>query len=269
MINGPEPDAGPFGPPPLGPPTFDADTGQQSQPWPPGHLSQADRAVNLPPPTGSPWGSPIPPQGAVPTGPPASRERPWWGLGDVLLSLPFIAIMTVIASVAWAVVGALTGSFDLEGFASGDAADLPPSLFAASLVGQQLGQGAWPWIVSKWKGRGMRPDWGWSCEWRDLLIGPATGVAALVLAVAVGALIAIAVGSADEVSNTGFLDDAEGTVAYWVLIGGSGLRCATHRGAAVPRSDPASDREAGWRRRRRHRLDHRLHHSPLHLGVAE
>ncbi|MEZ5229576.1 MAG: CPBP family intramembrane glutamic endopeptidase [Acidimicrobiales bacterium] len=94
----------------------------------------------------------------------------------------------------------------------------PASLFAASLVGQQLGQGVAVDRVQV-EGLRMRLDWGWAFEWRDLWIGPLTGLAALVLAVVVGALASTLVGG-DEVSNTSFLDDAEGTLSYWVLIAG-------------------------------------------------
>ncbi|MEZ5377031.1 MAG: type II CAAX endopeptidase family protein [Acidimicrobiales bacterium] len=201
---GPPSHDGPFGPPPLGPPSF-----EQAQP--------TGAVPAMPPPTGAPWGSPPPPPGAF--GPPPSRQRPWWGLGDVLLALPVIILTTIVATVVWAIVAAISGTLDLGGLASGDDTELPASLFAASLVGQQLGQGVWPWIVSKWKGRGMRLDWGWAFEWRDLWIGPLTGLAALVLAVVVGALASTLVGG-DEVSNTSFLDDAEGTLSYWVLIAG-------------------------------------------------
>ncbi len=127
-------------------------------------------------------------------------------------------VSTVVCTIVWAVGAALAGSLDIEALANGE--DVPASLFAASLVGQQVGQGVWPWIVSKWKGRGMALDWGWSFAWRDLWIGPVTALAALVLALVMGSLIAELVGISDEVSNTAFLDDAEGTWSYWVLIFG-------------------------------------------------
>ncbi len=144
--------------------------------------------------------------------------RPWWGLGDVLLAVPFIVLATVVASIVAVAIGALTGSLDLDDLTSGDGATLPSSMFAASLVGQQLGQGIWPWIVTKWKGRSMALDWGWQFKPIDLLIGPGTAILALVLALSAGALISELVGVTEEVSNTGFLDDAEGTLSYWILI---------------------------------------------------
>lgn len=182
----------PFGPPPTGPPTL------------------------------APDGAPPPPSTlAGPTPAPAGgRVRPWWGLGDALLSLPFILFSTIVASAIGGVLAIASGSLDLDDLASSDTAALPASLLAASLVGQQLGQAVWPWIVSRWKGRGMASDWGWAFRPVDLLIGPAAALVAIVLAVTLGALIAEVVGVEEQVSNTGFLDDAEGTLAYWILIFG-------------------------------------------------
>ncbi len=200
----------PFGPPPVGPPPL----GGGPPPSPPGHPP-------LPPPSGMPWGAP----GSAPFTPDGrgstpGRRRPWWGLGDVLLALPFIAVTTVAATIVGGAVAVASGSLDLDTLTSEEAAVVPSSVFAASLVGQQLGQGIWPWIVSKWKGRGMALDWGWEFKPRDLLIGPLTAVAALALALVAGGIIAQLVGITDEVSNTEFLGDAEGTLAYWILIFG-------------------------------------------------
>lgn len=182
----------PFGPPPLGPPAFGPD-------------------------------GTIPPPPPLPGSPPAAtgaRVRPWWGLGDALLALPFILVMTTVAAAIGGVVAITTGALELDDLAAGDSAVLPASLLAASLLGQQLGQALWPWIVSKWKGRGMALDWGWAFRPIDLLIGPAAALVAVVLAVTIGAVIAELVGIEEQVSNTGFLDDAEGTLAYWILIFG-------------------------------------------------
>ncbi len=164
-------------------------------------------------------GQPNPPApGPVPRR--GGNVRPWWGLGDAVLCVPFIVVATLVCTVVGGMVAVLGGSLDLDRLGSGDSGELPASIFAASLVGQQLGQGLWPWIVSKWKGRGMALDWGWAFEWSDLWIGTLTAIAAVALAATMGTLIAQLVGISDQVSNTEFLTDAEGTLSYWILIFG-------------------------------------------------
>ncbi len=177
--------------------------------------------------TGEIW-YPAPPPPAPDRGGPASpapvgrstgeRIRPWWGLGDALAAVPVIVLASSLLAIASLIIGVAVGAFDLDTVLDEETVAIPAGVIAAGLVGQQLAQGLWPWLVSRRKGRGMASDWGWAIRPIDFAIGPAAAFVALVLAAVVGTTIAQLVGVEQGVDNTQFVRDADGTIAYWVLI---------------------------------------------------
>jgi uncharacterized protein len=143
-----------------------------------------------------------------------SGPEPRWGLGDVVLGIPFI-----LAAVALVVAG-----IGLFGVFVDDSASLGPAetgglALVVGLVVQQAATLAWPIIVSRWKGFGVRLDFGAFGLGMDVLYGMAAGVVLVALSAAVALAMAALVGLDDlaESSNTGFLDDVSG-VAQLVLI---------------------------------------------------
>ena len=168
-----------------------------------------DALAALPPPTGDP----LP---AMP--PPARHERPWWGIGDILLGVPLIVMVSVIGTIVGVAFIGLDG---LQTFIEdGEDAVIPPALMVCSLLGQQIGQGAWPIIVSKWKGLGPVADWGLRIKPIDPLIGIGVAFMAMGAAAVVSAIVAAIVGLTDEsqADNTQLLRDAEGTPWIYVLV---------------------------------------------------
>jgi membrane protease YdiL (CAAX protease family) len=155
-----------------------------------------------------------------PAGPPAhvgqGHQRPWWGFGDVLLGIPFFFAFVLVGTL----IGLLFTSLDdlVEVAESGDTTALPLGLLGMSLIFQQVGQGIWPFVVSKWKGLGAVTDWRLRFEPIDLALG--LGVAFIGLAAAgfVGWATSELVGLTDEASadNTQFLRDAEDSP--WLIL---------------------------------------------------
>ena len=133
-----------------------------------------------------------------------------------MLSLPFIIFV--------AIIGMLVGLPFLDGDQFSAMADgsgeIPVALMATSLIGQQLGQGLWPFVVSKWKGLGAVKDWRLSIKPVDPLIGIGTAIIAVGLAAVTSTIVSRLVDLADEsdADNTQFLRDAEGTPWIWVLV---------------------------------------------------
>ncbi len=226
------PNHGPFGPPPTGPPLV----GQPAPPVPPaGPVQGSPPSVPSGPPSTSPRVGPpgqftpgvapvVPQPGVQPGVYPASvgavdrsDRRPWWGMGDIVLGLPFI-IMLAIAGTLFGLV--FTSIAQLESFADGTSGELPLALLATGLIGQQFGQGVWPLIVSKWKGLGSTIDWRLRFDAADLWIGPLTGFSMLIVAGLAGLGITELVNLEDEAAadNTAFLTDAEGTPWLYVFI---------------------------------------------------
>lgn len=145
------------------------------------------------------------------------KARPWWGMGDIALGLPFIFAFAVIGMVV-----SLPFVFgdELTELAEGETENLPVAVLALSLVGQQLGQGLWPFVVSWWKGLGPVADWRLQFKPVDVGIGLGTAVIAIGSAAAASALVSSLVDLADdsEADNTQFLRDAEGTPWLYLLL---------------------------------------------------
>ncbi len=158
----------------------------------------------------------------APAGPPAQRryrpQRPWWGFGDVLLGVPFFLAMSIVGFVVGLAVTGGDGLIDMA--TSGDAALLPLGILAFSLLFQQLGQGIWPFIVSRWKGLGPVSDWRLAIHARDIGIGLGVAVLGFAAAGLAGMATSSLVGLTDEAAadNTQFLRQAEGTPWLWLIL---------------------------------------------------
>lgn len=158
----------------------------------------------------------------APSGPPAPAryrpERPWWGFGDVMLGVPFFLGLSIVGFVIGLAATGVDGFLDMA--QSGDVTTLPLGILAFSLLFQQLGQGLWPFIVSRWKGLGPVSDWRLAAGWRDLGIGFGVAVAGLGAAGLAGMVTSNLVGLTDEAAadNTQFLREAEGTPWLAVIL---------------------------------------------------
>lgn len=164
-----------------------------------------------PPPVAPPLMDGVPPRWAK-----RVRTRPWWGLGDVALGVPFFILASLLGGfIALPFVG-----FDASATETGDLA-LP--VLVTSLMAQQLAQGVWPFLVSKWKGRGPVKDWRLAFAWFDPFIGLGIAILAVVSAAIVSEFAARAVGLVDdaEADNTQFLKNAEGSPWLYVLLFGA------------------------------------------------
>lgn len=141
-------------------------------------------------------------------------RRPWWGLGDVLLSVPVVIAFSIVGAILGGIVSSLSGDggIDLE-----DAGETSLAFLALAGLGQQAGQTVWPWVVSKWKGRGMALDWRWTFKPIDIAIGLGVAVAAQIAAGLVGVGVSILVGLEDNstAENTQFLTDSKGSL--WII----------------------------------------------------
>ncbi len=179
----------------------------------------SDETWSPPAPDASPAPGPAPyPMVPDPPGQGYSRRvRPWWGLGDVILSIPVILVLATVGSVLGA---PFLSPEDRSALLHGRLTTTPAPLIAASLVAQQLSQGAWPFLVSKWKGLGPVRDWRLAIKPIDPLIGLGTALVAFALSALAGGLVSHLVHLANEsdADNTQFLVDAKGTPWLWVLL---------------------------------------------------
>ncbi len=137
-------------------------------------------------------------------------------MGDILLSLPFILIVSLVGTFIGAV---FTSGDEFEAMVNGG--EVPVAMLATGLVGQQFSQGFWPIIVSKWKGLGSARDWKLKFSAPDVGIGVLAGVVMLIVAglAAYVAELIVGLDDASAADNTQFIDDARGTPWLWVLIG--------------------------------------------------
>ncbi len=125
-------------------------------------------------------------------------------MGDVALGLPVMLGVAMLFT-----IGALV--------AFGE--DNEPALLAIGAAGQFGATLAWPWIVTRWKGRrSLRLDFRFEFRWIDLAIGLGLAVAMLI----VGTLVALGVSRAlgidtDEGSNTALLEDNEHSPWIWLI----------------------------------------------------
>ncbi len=182
----------------------------------PTHPGQIHPALDRPVPVGPPPNSP--PIRTIER----TFERPVrWGLADVVLGGVFVLSVSMLAGI----VGLLVALASSDSADPGDAPDVQieallatPAVLAIGLVSQQLAQAGWPWIVSRWKGRGLARDFGVTFRWSDLWIGPVCGLFLLVAASATGDIAARLVGleHAGEASNTGIV--TAGGASAWSIV---------------------------------------------------
>ena len=163
-------------------------------------------------------GSPSPPPPPPPRSmgaPEAPQDRPWWGPIDVLLAIPFV----LVCGIAGVLIATMVSS--IAGHDLGDDLDLPAYGLFIAVLGQQIGQGVWPVIVTRWKGLGLASDWGFVTDLglnkmripRDIAWGLGIAVLCLIGATVATEGMAALVGLSDpaEASNTSIISDNEGS----------------------------------------------------------
>jgi membrane protease YdiL (CAAX protease family) len=161
-----------------------------------------------PPPPPAPPAPPAPPLPRLgPTLPPPPAPPPWatfravrWGMGDVALTIPVLFAVTTAVALAAYVAGV-----DETG------------LLAVGILAQTAVFFGWPVFVARWKGRGAAADLGLRFDLpKDLGIGIAAGIVALVAGGLTGAALRFLLDPAGETGNTGLIEDAEGSV--WLPV---------------------------------------------------
>ena len=144
--------------------------------------------------------------------PAKQRVRPWWGIGDALMVIPIIAVVSFLAVIAVFAIG--------DGTTGGDATDLPIWAIAVFTLLQQCALLLWPFVVSRRKGLGPAADWGFDFKLEDLGIGLGVSMIAMFSAGIAAAIAAALVGLGDETDgeNLQLLTDAEGSPWIWTLV---------------------------------------------------
>lgn len=102
-----------------------------------------------------------------------------WGLGDVLIGIGLV----------FAVPVALSALVSMGGV---DPAEPPPWFAMGALLGGWVGLGVWPLLVARYKGKGVRREFGFALGGRDVAVGAGAGVAVLI------GIYAVELGFADE-----------------------------------------------------------------------
>lgn len=140
-------------------------------------------------------------------------ERPRWGLADVGLGLLFVGVFVAAGlGLGYALTGAGVIAQAGEGELRVEA--------VMSWFGLQLGLGSWPFVVSRWKGRGPVADWGLHFRLVDLPLGLGTFIIAIGAAGLMAAIVAaiFGLGPDDVAGNTQALEAAQATAWIWVLV---------------------------------------------------
>lgn len=139
-------------------------------------------------------------------------------MGDIVLGLLVIVAAVAVATV---LAVAITGFDTLESLADGDLSGTDAVVFLAlTTFGQAGAMGLWPVIVARWKGAGVRRDFGWRFTWIDLAYGLGIGGLLLFLAAGLSYGVSALVGldpGAEESTNTEIILDA-GDGAALVII---------------------------------------------------
>lgn len=140
------------------------------------------------------------------------RVRPWWGIGDALMVIPIIGVVSFLALFAVLLLN--------DGGLGESGSDLPIWAIAVFTLLQQCALLLWPLIVSRRKGLGPAADWGFDFRLEDLGIGLGVAMIALFSAGIMATLAAFAVGLDDDADgeNLQLLNDADGTPWLWTLV---------------------------------------------------
>ncbi|MEM7325555.1 MAG: lysostaphin resistance A-like protein, partial [Actinomycetota bacterium] len=140
------------------------------------------------------------------------RVRPWWGIGDALMVIPILIVVSLLAAVAVILLG--------DDTTGGEDADLPLWAIAVFTLVQQCALLLWPFWVSRRKGLGPAADWGFDFKLEDLGIGLGVAMIAMFSAGIAAAIAAAIVGLEEESDgeNLQLLTDAEGSPWLWTLI---------------------------------------------------
>ncbi len=154
-----------------------------------------------------------------PAGERPKKVRPWWGMGDVLMMVPIMAVVFLLSFAAWAVLAAIEG-VEFSDIGRSTSSDLPASVVVVPTFIQQLAWFGWPFVVSKWKGRGPAADWGWAFKPVDLGIGLGTAMIAMFAAGTAAAITSALVGLEDEATaeNTQLLTDYRDSIWLYPLL---------------------------------------------------
>ncbi len=149
--------------------------------------------------------------------PPALAQR--WGLPDIVIGFVFIIVIVAVATVLGLAIGGLD---TMDQLVDGDLSGADTLIFLAlTSFGQGAAMGSWPVIVARWKGNGVRNDFGWRFEWVDIAYGLGIGGLMLFLAGGVGYGVSALVGldpGAGESTNTQIISDASGGPAFFIIL---------------------------------------------------
>ena len=154
----------------------------------------------------------------APAQPPGAPQR--WGLPDIVLGLLFIIAAVIVATGLGLAIGGLD---TLDALADGDLSGTDALVFLAlTTLGQGAAMGVWPVVVARWKGGGVRNDFGWRFERVDVAYGLGIGGLLLFLAAGVSLGVSALVGldpGADDSTNTQIIsDNADGPAFIIILI---------------------------------------------------
>ena len=153
---------------------------------------------------GAPLPPPPPSPGSRSAAPP---DRPRWGIIDTWPAVVFV-ILTVLTMLTPSTSETSTGTTTTITGAA---------LFFAALI-QQIIQGGWPWVVSRWKGLGMASDWKFRFEWRsDIGIGLGIAVICIIATQIVTRVVAAIIGleATEDASNTSIVTDNQDSP--WII----------------------------------------------------
>jgi membrane protease YdiL (CAAX protease family) len=111
-------------------------------------------------------------------------KRPSWGFPDYLIAVAAWLVFSVISAIPIAFVADPSAAYAW--------------VLVASVIIPWLGMGGYPWLISKLRGNGMRLDFGLRFSWADLGWGVLYGIAALLAASVIAAIISALFGEFDS-----------------------------------------------------------------------
>ena len=155
----------------------------------------------------------------MPPPPNGAPADPRWGIPDIVLGIVFIVAAVILATGLGLAIGGLD---TLDDLANGDLSGTDAIVFLALTTFAQSGaMGVWPVIVARWKGRGVKLDFGWQFQPIDIAYGLGVGVLMLFLAASVSYAVSSLVGldpGAEESTNTQIISDAADGPAFVIIL---------------------------------------------------